>query len=101
MAEQSIRGIWKVFFILLGITALEFIIALVPAFDFMSKNTKSIIYVILTLFKAFYIVAYFMHLKFERLNLIYTILVPLFFIVAAIVAIMAEAGYWNFVRDAA
>ncbi len=101
MAEQSVKGIWKVFFILLGITALEFIIALVPAFSFIPKDVKSIIYVVLTLFKAFYIVAYFMHLKFERLNLIYTILVPLFFIVAAIVAIMAEAGYWNFIRDAA
>src|SRR5690606_25226278 len=66
-ADMTKGKIWKVFFYLLGLTALEFIIAL--GFVETGLIEKSIfviiVYILLTLWKAFYIVAYFMHLKFE------------------------------------
>ena len=102
------KEIWKVFWVLLGITVLEFIIALgFPEFagdeqGFMPfvipKIIKNALYAVLTLLKAFYIVAYFMHLKFERINLIYTILLPLILILAIIAALIYEAGYWSDIR---
>jgi cytochrome c oxidase subunit 4 len=69
--------IWQVFFVLLGITAIEFIIALylVPH-GIIHQGVANPIYILLTLAKAFYIVAYFMHLKFEKIGMVYTILVP-------------------------
>lgn len=88
------KDIWRVFWVLLAITAVEFIIALAIPESFMAKPIKNFIYVALTILKAFYIVAYFMHLKFERINLIYTILVPTIFIIGVIAALMNESSYW-------
>jgi len=90
------RGrIWKVFFILLGITCVEFFIALilVPK-GIVAGNIANPIYIVLTLFKAFYIVAYFMHLKFERMSLIFAIIVPILFIIGLILVLTNESHHW-------
>ncbi|MBM3913560.1 MAG: caa(3)-type oxidase [Sphingomonadales bacterium] len=88
------KGIWMVFWVLFAITAVEFIIALAIPETFMAKPIKNVIYIALTLLKAFYIVAYFMHLKFERINLIYSILLPTIFVMGVIAALMYESDYW-------
>ena len=54
--------------------------------------------VILMMAKAFYIVAYFMHLKFEKLGLIYSIIVPLIFIIFFIVWMLYEGNFWMQIR---
>jgi cytochrome c oxidase subunit IV len=87
-----------VFWVLTAITAVEFIIALAIPSSFMSKDIKNFLYIALTILKAFYIVAYFMHLKFEKINLIYSILLPLVFIIGVIAALMNESNYWSIVR---
>lgn len=92
------KQIWRVFWVLLAITAVEFIIALAIPGEFMAKPIKNFIYIALTILKAFYIVAYFMHLKFERINLIYSILVPTIFILGVIAALMNESAYWFDIR---
>lgn len=86
--------IWQVFFYLLGITALEFFIALVliPK-GYMGQGVGNFSYIILTLVKAFYIVAYFMHLKFERFAFKTSIIVSLLFIVYFIVLLLTEGAY--------
>ncbi|MVN92551.1 cytochrome C oxidase subunit IV family protein [Mucilaginibacter aquatilis] len=90
------RGkIWQVFFILLGITVIEFFIALymVPR-GIIGLNVANPIYIILTLAKAFYIVAFFMHLKFEKVGLVYSILVPTLFIIGLILVLTNESHHW-------
>lgn len=91
--------IWHVFFVLLGITAIEFLIALylVPH-GILKLSIANPIYVVLTLAKAFYIVAYFMHLRFEKIGMIYTILVPTIFIIGLILVLTNESHYWLFAR---
>ncbi|HEY0898556.1 MAG TPA: cytochrome C oxidase subunit IV family protein [Sphingobacteriaceae bacterium] len=86
--------IWQVFFYLLGITALEFFIALVmiPK-GYMGQGVGNFSYIILTLVKAFYIVAYFMHLKYERFAFKTSIIVSLLFIVYFIVLLLTEGAY--------
>jgi len=84
--------IWKVFFILLGITVMEFIIALGISNEMMPQHIKNVIYIVLTLAKAAYIVAYFMHLKFERVGLILSIVLPILFIMYFIVLMMIEGS---------
>lgn len=83
---------------LFAITAVEFIIALAIPEAFMNKDIKNIIYIALTIMKAFYIIAYFMHLKFEKLNLIYSIALPVIFILGVIAALMYESNYWLEIR---
>ena len=89
------KKIWNVFFVLLGITTIEFIIALylVPH-GILEGKIANPVYIVLTLLKAFYIVAYFMHLKFERVALVYAILVPILFIIGLILVLTNESHYW-------
>ncbi|MBC7744457.1 MAG: cytochrome C oxidase subunit IV family protein [Flavobacterium sp.] len=90
------KKIWQVFFYLLGITAIEFFIALflLPK-GYIGKGIGNFSYIILTLVKAFYIVAYFMHLKFEKLALKTGITVSLIFIVYFIILMLTEGSYLN------
>ena len=89
------KRIWRVFWILLGITCIEFIIALilVPK-GIIPGRIANPIYIVLTLFKAFYIVAYFMHLKFEKMGLIFAIIVPILFIIGLILVLTNESHHW-------
>ncbi len=92
---MSKAKIWKVFFILLGITVLEFIIALAVPETAMPTMVRNAIYIILTLYKAYYIVAFFMHLKFEKYALIAAILLSFIFIAYFIVLMLVEGNYLN------
>ena len=88
--KAQTKAIWKTFFILVGITALEFVFAF-----FMEPSTaRNAIFIILTLFKAFYIVAEFMHLKHETKSLIWTIIIPFALIIWLMVAMLSEGSYY-------
>lgn len=91
---MSKKKIWQVFFYLLGITAIEFFIALymIPK-GMIGHGMGNFIYIVLTLVKAFYIVAYFMHLKFEKFALKTGITVSLIFIIYFIVLMLIEGAY--------
>ena len=93
--EGMTKGkIWRVFFILLLITVIEFIIALylIPHHH-LTQHVGNYIYIGLTLLKAFYIVAYFMHLKFEKLGLQLALTVSFVFIIYFISLMLVEGGY--------
>jgi len=53
------------------------------------------IIIVLSLYKAYYIVAYFMHLAFETKTLIRTILIPLLLLVFAIGIFLYEGVHWG------
>ena len=88
------KRIMKVLYILLLITGVEFFIALVVAPHFQGAHWINPIYIVLTLFKAFYIVAYFMHLKFEKMDMALAIIVPILFIIGLILVLTNESHYW-------
>lgn len=88
------KRIWSVFWILLGITVVEFIVALAIAPHFEHAVWINPIYIILTLFKAYFIVAFFMHLKFEKVGLALAIIVPILFIIGLILVLTNESHYW-------
>ena len=88
IAKPNTGWIWKTFWVLVGITALEFVFVF-----FMSPGTaRNTIFIILTIFKAFFIVAEFMHLKHETKGLIWTILVPTALLVWLLVALITEGS---------
>lgn len=71
------KAIWRTFWILLVITVVELILAILHySTGFPPKLLLNGVFVILTLAKAFYIVAEFMHLRHEIKNMIMTIAVP-------------------------
>lgn len=88
------KKIWKVFFILLLITVVEFIIALaiLPHYPNL-QGAGNAVYIVLTLLKAYYIVAYFMHLKYEKLGLQLSLTVSFIFIIYFIVLMLIEGDY--------
>ena len=95
--ESMTKGkIWQVFFYLLGITTIEFIIALylIPK-GIVSHGIGNFAYISLTIVKAFYIVAYFMHLKFEKFAFKASIVLSLFFIIYFIVLMLIEGNYMH------
>ncbi len=80
--------IWRTFFILSAITAVEFTLA----YFMKAGGFRTSIFVIMTLVKAFYIVGEFMHLKHEVKSLIWAIVVPIIFIVWLLIALITEGG---------
>jgi cytochrome c oxidase subunit 4 len=94
--DTMTRGrIVKVAVILSLITLVEFTFALylAPHYESIRKIVNPI-YILLTLVKAFYIVAFFMHLKFEKTALIYAIVVPTLFIIGLILVLTNESHHW-------
>ncbi len=90
------KGIWTIFFVLLALTALEFLIALgfVHHWGILQKGALvNTIYIVLTIVKAYYIVAYFMHLKFEKSGFIVTCGIVFIFIIYFIVLMLVEGDY--------
>ncbi len=104
-ARQSIV---RTALILTGLTAFEFFIAFTkqsyPSIFGISEAAAQLIvvvtFVILTLFKAFYIVAEFMHLKHEVKRLALTILVPFLFIIWLLIGLTVEGDYWGKLSEA-
>lgn len=102
-ANTSTKHIWKVFWILLLITMVELGLGLgIYAYwhdTVLAKNLVKGIITILSLAKAFYIVAYFMHLGDEIKNMIMTIVVPLALFIWFIIAFLYEGESWKNLRN--
>lgn len=98
--KPQTRELWKVFVILLVITIIEFIIAFTVSSDTpVGKWLKISIFIILTFVKSFYIVGTFMHLKEEVKSLIWTVVLPIVFVLWFIAALVFyEGAYIGTVR---
>jgi cytochrome c oxidase subunit 4 len=90
------KRIWRVFWILTAITSVEFVIALgiAPHLHGGLRAMINPVYIVMTLLKAYFIVAFFMHLKFEKLDMALAIIVPILFIIGLILVLTNESHYW-------
>ena len=86
--KKKILNIWKVAFYMLVITAIEYVFA----FTMEAGMLRTVIFVSLTILKAYYIVSEFMHLGHEVKGLVMSILLPMIFIVWLIVALVNLEG---------
>lgn len=82
----KIKKIWMTALILLVVTAVEFLLA----FTMERGMLLYIIFIVLTIVKAKYIMMEFMHLGDEVKPLFYSIIVPLIFLVWLIIALFRE-----------
>ena len=82
------KVIWKVFWILLGVTIFEVSIS----FTSIPKTILLYTFITLTIVKAYYIVFYFMHMKFEAVPLKFSILLPFVLIIYLIFIAIYEGS---------
>ncbi|MGI4874937.1 MAG: cytochrome C oxidase subunit IV family protein [Janthinobacterium lividum] len=92
IAKPNTAWIWKTFWILVIITAFEFVIAFTMTSQGL-RTFRNSIFIVMTILKAFFIVGEFMHLKHETKSLIWTILVPTSLLVWLVVALVTEGSY--------
>tara|TARA_B100001113_G_C20893933_1_gene528233 strand:- start:289 stop:627 length:339 start_codon:yes stop_codon:yes gene_type:complete len=107
MSDNHNKGnwwIWKVFWLLLIVTAAEVILGILKVNEvlpeiliqgkFLGLEWLTHIFIVLTLVKAAYIVNVFMHLEFERKGLRWSILLPAFILIPYLLFIvLTEAGH--------
>lgn len=86
--KAKVRLLVKTAIILAIITGIEFAFA----FTMDSGLLRTSIFIGLTIVKAFYIVAEFMHLKYEVKSLIWSVLIPMLFVIWLIIALIYEGG---------
>lgn len=94
-ASSAKRKIWITTAILAAITTFEFIIAFTVKSEGTLGVIKVVTFLVLTLVKAYYIVANFMHLGDEIKRLIQTIILPFLFIMWLIIAMMKEGDSYG------
>lgn len=98
--EFSTKPIWRTFWILLGITLVELTLATIHLkTGFPPKYVLNGMYLILTLAKAFYIIAEFMHLRHELKNLIMTIGVAALLFVWFTIAFLWDGNSFKELRN--
>ena len=96
--------IWKVFWILLIVTAVEVVLGIIkPQYlvdtKFLGTILLNHVFIILTIIKAAYIVMVFMHLGDERPALQWTIILPAIILIPYLLFILlTEGGYTHFMR---
>ena len=99
-AHFDTKPIWRTFWILLGITMVELILATIHLkTEFPPKYVVNGIYLILTCAKAFYIIAEFMHLRHELKNLIMTIGITALLFVWFIIAFLWDGNSYRDLRN--
>jgi cytochrome c oxidase subunit IV len=88
--KAKVKKIWTVAMYLAVLTAFEFLVAFTVPHEYAA--TRIFIFVAMTIVKAFYIVGEFMHLRHEVKVLIWSILIPMIFVVWMLIAFIYEGG---------
>lgn len=98
--HQGTWWIWKVFWILLVVTAVEVVLGiwkpellLTPLFG---TSLLNYVFIILTLFKAAYIVQVFMHVKFENKAMKFALYAPSLILIPYLTFILLTEGTYLF-----
>jgi len=103
MADKHPQGtgwIWRTFWILLVVTTVEVALGIEkPGFlmgNLFGTSLLNYIFIILTLVKAYFIVAFFMHLKYEKSSLNWTIYLPALILIPYLTFIVLTEGSYMF-----
>ncbi len=93
------KAIWRTFWILLAITVFELVIAIIYyETQFFPKHLLNGVFVIMTLAKAFFIIAEFMHLGHEIKNLVMTIAIPACLFIWFLIAFLWDGSSYHTLR---
>ena len=93
-SRKQISRIMKITVLLSVITVLEVGLGLLGNGWGVPHVITATLFLVMTLFKAAYIVRVFMHLGDEVKNMIITVLIPLTLFIWFIIAFLADGGFW-------
>ena len=93
------KAVWRTFWILLCITVVELVIAIIYyETHFFPKHILNGVFVIMTLAKAFFIIAEFMHLGHEIKNMVMTIAIPACLFIWFLIAFVWDGSSYHNLR---
>lgn len=92
--SHGTKELWRIFIWLTVITIFDIILYFISV-ETIPQGVKNVAFIGLGLVKAILIVGSFMHLKYERMNLILTIVVPMVFVIFFIVWLLYEGNFWS------
>ncbi|MDX2002962.1 MAG: cytochrome C oxidase subunit IV family protein [Chitinophagales bacterium] len=95
--KSGVKAVWRATAILAVVTIVEVAAALYLG-DTLGKAVLNLLFILMSGIKAFFIVAEFMHLRYEMRALIISILAPTFFFVWFIIAFMMDGASWGSLR---
>ena len=103
-SPEGTAWIWKVFWILLVVTAVEVILGIIKPgfllFELFGTSFLNLLFIALTIVKAYYIVAEFMHVKFERANLVWTLALPVVILIPYLAfVLLTDGSYMNILLE--
>ena len=93
------KAIWQATGIMAVVTILEVAVAIYMK-DTLPQAVISLLFIFMSILKAFYIMGEFMHLKYEKRSLVLAILVPFLFLIWGVIAFIWEGGSWAAMRAA-
>jgi len=88
--SNGTKEIWRTLIILGLLTAVDIILYFVMPLS----GLRNFIFIVLGVVKAYYIVASFMHMKHEKIDLAACILVPFLFVLGLIASLLYEGNFW-------
>lgn len=88
--KSKVRTFIRVTLVLFFVTVLEYIVAFTVPHEY--KYVRVAIFILLTIVKAFYIVAEFMHLGHEKKSLKMSVILPMIFVVFFIAIMIYQGG---------
>ncbi|MDX5326243.1 MAG: cytochrome C oxidase subunit IV family protein [Bacteroidota bacterium] len=98
--HEGTRRIWIVFFILLIVTTVEVALGIIKPeillTPFLGTHILNVIFIVLTLVKAYYIVSVFMHLGDERKGFQWTVYLPILILIPYLTFILITEGSYMF-----
>ena len=95
--KSQVNAVWKATGILAVVTVVEVGVALI--FHAWPRGVLNSLFIMMSAVKAFFIVAEFMHLKYEARAMAVSILVPCVFFIWFIIAFMMEGASWLALRQ--
>lgn len=102
--EESVKGVWKGLGLLAVVTLAEVFLSLGKAMEAL-ENYTWIIYglafliIVLSIYKAYFIIYEFMHMGYEVRGLALSVLLPVLLLVWALVAFFNEGSAWKNNRE--
>lgn len=99
--KSQVRAVWVATGIMSVVTILEVGIALLVHYNYpdFPRGALNLMFVLMSLAKAYFIIAEFMHVKYETRALAITIMGPTFFLIWFIIAFLWEGSAWLHMRQ--
>ena len=96
---SNTKRIWNVFFLLSTVTIVEVVLGIfkpevLHLNSFLSMNLLNWIFILLTIYKAYYIVWAFMHMEGETASLKNAVVAPLVFLILYLIFILLVEGHY-------